>query len=185
MIYAKNGIIIDNDKRKIFKLSSGQVINKDKTKINVFDFDEIDFNLADYSSNTILVPKIQEMPSWLLLKCRFDKNNSFENKKYNFRCSNSLLKELNQELLKRIYKPLFIPVIAILCCYLIIFPKNNTSYKRNRKIVFLLSFLIIVLSEASLRYSANSPLATIFYLACPWIVFFSIYSIFYHRTKHV
>ncbi len=185
MIYAKNGIIIDNDKRKIFKLSKGQVINKDKSKINVFDFDEIDFNLADYSSNTILVPKIQEMPSWLLLKCRFNKNNSFENKKYNFKCSNSLLKELNQELLKRIYKPLFIPIIAILCCYLIIFPKNNTLYKKNRKIVFLLSFLIIVLSEASLRYSASSPLATIFYLACPWIFFLGIYSIFYHRTKHV
>ena len=32
---------------------------------------DIDFNLADYSSNTILSPKIQEMPSTLLLSCLF------------------------------------------------------------------------------------------------------------------
>ena len=47
MIYAKNGNIIDNDKKKIFKLYEGQVINKENKKINVFKFDEIDFNLAD------------------------------------------------------------------------------------------------------------------------------------------
>ena len=37
---------------------------------------------------------------------------------------NSIKKEIDQELLKRIYKPLFIPIIAIMCCYLIIFPKK-------------------------------------------------------------
>ena len=62
-IYAKNGLIIDNNERKIFKLFDGKVINNEKSKINVFEFDQIDFNLAEYSSNTILVPKIQEIPS--------------------------------------------------------------------------------------------------------------------------
>ena len=47
-------------KKKIFKLFDGEVINNEKTKINVFKFDQIDFNLADYSTNTILVPKVQE-----------------------------------------------------------------------------------------------------------------------------
>ena len=36
MIYAKNGSILENDKRKVFKLFNGQVINKDKDKINSF-----------------------------------------------------------------------------------------------------------------------------------------------------
>ena len=107
MIYAKNGVIIDNDKIKIFKLSNGQVINKDKSKINVFKFDEIDFNLADYSSNTIIVPKIQEMPSIILFKCRINNGVNYENKKYNFKCTNSLIKEIDQELLKE-YTNLFI-----------------------------------------------------------------------------
>ena len=61
-------------KKKGFKLYKGQVINKDKDKINIFEFDEIDFNLADYSSNTIIVPKIQEIPSKMLLFCRLNQN---------------------------------------------------------------------------------------------------------------
>ena len=186
MIYAKNGNIIDNEKRKVFKLLKGQVINKEKKKINVFEFDEIDFNLADYSSNTILVAKIQEMPSIRLLKCSFKFSNykSFD-KKYNFRCDDSIRNEINQELFKRFYKPLYIPVIAIMCCFLIIFPKNNIRYKKNRKITFLITFLIIVLSEASLRYSTTSNLTTSIYLILPWVSFIIVYLIFYSRAKYV
>ena len=57
MIYAKNGSIIENNKKKVFRLFNGQVINKDQDKINLFQFDQIDFNLADYSTKTILVAK--------------------------------------------------------------------------------------------------------------------------------
>ena len=63
MIYAKNGVIIDNDQKKSFQLFDGKVINVEERKINVFEFDQIDFNLADYSTNTILVPKLQERSS--------------------------------------------------------------------------------------------------------------------------
>tara|TARA_B100000575_G_C23116966_1_gene645819 strand:- start:1072 stop:2187 length:1116 start_codon:yes stop_codon:yes gene_type:complete len=186
MIYAKNGNIIDNDKRKIFKLFEGQVINKEKKKINVFEFDEIDFNLADYSSNTILVAKIQEMPSIKLLKCSFEFSNYNDfDSRYNFRCDNSIKNEIKEELFKRFYKPLYIPVIAVMCCFLVIFPKNNIQYKKNRKITFITTFLIIVLSEASLRYSTTSNFTTIIYLALPWLSFMIIYLIFYNRTKNV
>ena len=67
--YAKNGLIIDNNNKKVFRLYNGKVINKDKKKINAFEFDQIDFNLADYSSSTIVVPKIQEVNSRILLSC--------------------------------------------------------------------------------------------------------------------
>ena len=45
MIYAKKGILIDNEKQKIFKLLNGRVINNENSKINIFDFEGIDFNL--------------------------------------------------------------------------------------------------------------------------------------------
>ena len=186
MIYAKNGSIIENDKKKVFKLYDGQVINKDKNKINIFEFDEIDFNLADYSSNTIIVAKIQEIPSLLLLKCRFNYINKIVDiKKYNFNCNDPLKKEIEQELFKRFYKPLYIPLIALMSCFLVIVPKNNTSYKRNRKIIFFITFLIIVFSEASLRYSSISNLSTFLYIIIPWVLFILIYLIFYKQTKNV
>ncbi len=185
IIFAKYGTIIENEKQKIFKLYDGQVINDDETKINVFEFEQIDFNLADYSSNTILVPKIQEMPSLILLKCKFNIPNKYiDIKKYNFTCKKSLKEAIDQEIYKRFYKPLYIPVIAIMCSLLIIFPKNNILYKRNRKIVFLITFLIIVLSEASLRYSTVSSIGNLFYLISPWVIFLIIYIFFYLRVKN-
>lgn len=185
MIYAKNGILIDENQRKIFKLYNGQVINKEKAKINVFAFDQIDFNLADYSSNTILVPKIQEVPSSQLLECSFKFYFKFFNEKVNFKCEEKISKDINQELLKRFYKPLFIPIIAILCCYLIIVSKNNINYRRNRKIIFLLTFSFLILSEASLRYSTLSPTTIIIYLLTPWVFFSLTYLIFLNWTKNV
>ena len=60
MIYAKDGILVDNDRQKIFKLFKGKVINNEESRINVFEFDQIDFNLKDFTSNTITVPKVQK-----------------------------------------------------------------------------------------------------------------------------
>ena len=103
----------------------------------------------------------------------------------NFNCQKSLIKEINQELFKRFYKPLYIPIIGLLCCFLIIVPKNNYNYKKNRKIVFLVTFLMIVLSEASLRYSTLSNFNTIFYLLLPWLIFIFIYFVLNIRLKNV
>ena len=60
MIYAKNGILIDKENKKIFRLYDGKILNLDKSKINIFEFDKIDFNLAEYSTNTILTPKFKK-----------------------------------------------------------------------------------------------------------------------------
>ena len=183
MIYAKNGIIIDDGKKKIFRLFEGKVINNEESKINVFEFDQIDFNLADYSSNTITVPKIQEIPSMELFGCFF----SFI-KKSNidaFKCEGPLIKEIKQELLKRFYKPIYIPIVSILCCLLILVSKSNISYEKNKRIIFLLTFLLLILSETSLRYSASSNLSLAVYIAIPWIVFLIIYLFFYKKVKNV
>ena len=184
-IHAKNGLIIEDEKRKVFKLYDGQVINKDDTKINVFKFEEIDFNLKDYSSNTILYPKIQEMPSTVLLSCMIKRlSNENRNVKYNFKCEKNLKKEVQQELFKRFYKPLYIPIITLMCCFLIIVPKNHIYYKRNQKIIFLITFLIIILSEGSLRYSSISNLTSLVYLIIPWLIFISLYLFFYKRIRY-
>ena len=45
---SKKWVLIDNAENKNFYFYDGKVINKEKSKINVFKFDQIDFNLADY-----------------------------------------------------------------------------------------------------------------------------------------
>ena len=108
------------------------------------------------------MPKIQEIPSNDLFRCivRLKKNEVIpENRQ--FSCKQSIVNEITQELFKRFYKPLYIPIVAILCCFLIITSKNNINYEKNRKIVFLVTFFILILSEASLRYSTSSNSALV------------------------
>ena len=188
MIYSKSGVLIDNESIKIFRLYDGKVINKEKSKINVFKFDQIDFNLADYSTNTILVPKVQEQPSFSLIKCVIllnDINFFKEIKIKNLNCQKSFMKDAYQELFKRFYKPLYIPIIGLLCCFLIIIPKNNFNYQKNKKIIFLITFLLLIVSEASLRYSTQSNFSTALYLFLPWLIFILIFFIFNNRLKNV
>ena len=185
MIYAKDGVIIDDNQKKSFQLFDGKVINNEKKKINVFGFDQIDFNLADYSSNSILVPKIQEKSSKNLLTCLLIFQKKISKSKIYSQCDKSLSKEINQELFKRFYKPLYIPLIALLCCFLVLVPKNNFKYSKNKKIIFLLTFFTIIFSEASLRYSSISKISTYIYFIMPWISFCLVYLFFYRRSKNV
>ena len=175
MIYAKNGVIIDNNQRKSFQLFNGKVINNEKKKINVFGFEQIDFNLADYSSNSILVPKIQERSSKYLVTCLLIFQQKISEFKSDTSCDKSLSKEINQELFKRFYKPLYIPLIGLLCCFLILAPKNSFKYHKNKKLIFLLTLFVIIFSEASLRYSSISTTSTYIYFIIPWISFGLIY----------
>ena len=186
MIYAKNGVLIDSNNKKIFRLFNGKILNLEKSKINTFEFEQIDFNLAEYSTNTILHPKIQELPTSNLYKCStqiLENNIVLEDR--NLTCQPSIFNEILQELFKRFYKPLYIPLIALLCCFLTIVSKNNENYKRNQRIIFLVTFFILVMSEATLRYSTMSYSATVLYLAIPWISFFLVYIYFYLRIKNV
>ena len=188
MIYARSGKIFDQSNKKIFRLFNGKVINKDKDKINVFEFDQIDFGLSEFSSNTILVPKIQEVSSMQLLSCSIDTMFKSDLKIRNYKswkCDINVIEEVNQELLKRFYKPTYIPLIALICAFLIILPKNSLGYKSQSRLTFFCGFLFLVISETTLRYSTTSNLSMIIYLALPWILFIFAYSLFYIKVKNV
>ena len=187
IIYAKNGFIESDSASKKFKLFNGEVINKNKSEINVFKFDEIDFNLSDFTSGTILVPKIQELSSQKLFNCYFaikkEININFNNN--DFLCEKNIKKNIQQELLKRFYKPLYIPVISLLSCFLIVLSKSNINYKKNKYRTASLIFLTLIISEGSLRYSTSSNITTTVYLLLPIILFILIYYFLKKRLRHV
>ena len=187
IIYAKNGYIENDSASKKFKLFDGEVINKNKNEINVFKFDQIDFNLSDFTSSTILVPKIQELSSQKLFDCYFaiKKQTNINIKNNDFLCEEALEKNIKQELFKRFYKPLYIPVISLLSCFLIVLSKSNVGYKKNKYKTISLIFLILIISEASLRYSASSNITTNVYLLLPIIFFILTYYFLKKRLTHV
>ncbi len=184
MTYANRGEILELNEIKIFKLFNGKVIDKKKNKINVFEFDQIDFNLSVYATNTILTPKLQETSSKNLFNCflsNFIKNNKIDSRN----CNVVLIDEINQELLKRFYKPIYIPLIGIICSFLIILPKNSSSYKSQVRLTFIFGFILLIFSETSLRYSTTSITTSIIYLLTPWVIFLTSYLLFIRRAKNV
>ncbi len=182
MIYAKKGIIVDNLSQKTLKLYNGRVINNENSKINLFNFDQINFSLNNLSSNTITTPKIQELNISALLSCFFDiKDNEFKD----LICEKKLNKEIKQELFKRLHKPIYIPLITLFSCFLLLYSKNNKNFKTKINLIFLIIFFLIIYSEVSVRYSVISTNLTIIYLLIPFIIFFLVYLLFYRMTKNV
>ena len=180
-IYAKSGILIDSGNRKVFRLFDGKVINKDQDKINIFVFDEIDFNLKNFSSNTITVPKIQEISTLTLLSCFVNINA----KKFElFKCD-KVINEIKEELLKRLYKPIYIPLISLFCGFLLLNSRSKNNYQRKNNIIFGITFILLILSEMSLRYSFSSNFLTLTYLLLPLIIFIISYISFYKIVKNV
>jgi lipopolysaccharide export system permease protein len=180
IIIAEDGLLIINNNQKIFKLRNGKVINNENDKINIFEFDIINFDLSKIITNTITVPKIQEIHTTTLLICIFD----LLSKENNFECKKEVNNEIKQELMKRIYKPLYIPIIALISCYLFLYSKNHYNYKLLRNSVFLINFFLIVISEASLKYSSESIYTLAIFIILPLIIFFITYLFLYKIFKN-
>jgi len=182
MIYASKGRLVETESQKILKLWDGKVINFENSRINLFEFEQINFSLQNLSTKTITVPKIQEIDTKILLSCFFDiENNKFDR----FDCTERLVKEVKVELIKRLYKPLYIPLIVLFSCFLILYSKNQKNYKTQINLVFIATFFLLVYSEVSTQYSAISPNLTILYLVIPVIIFIIGYLFFYRLVKNV
>ena len=182
MIYAEKGTLIDTETQKTLKLFNGRVINIEKSKINLFNFDQINFSLKNLSSNTITTPKIQEVSTIKLLSCFSDIEVKIDE---SFRCKQRLINDVKQELLKRLHKPIYIPIITLFSCFLLLYSKNTKNFKTRVNLIFLLIFFILIYSEVSVRYSVLSINLTILYLLVPLLIFIVGYLFFYRKARNV
>ena len=182
MIYAKKGFLIDNDTYKALNLFEGRIIDIENSKINIFKFDRINFNLKNLNTKTITTPKLQELDTLSLLSCVF----YIENKKFkDFNCHKNIINEVKVELINRIHKPLYTPVIILFCCFLILFSKKQANYNYKRNIIFIIGFLLLIFSEVTVRYSIISNSLMNAYLISPIIILIYGYLLFSKLSKNV
>jgi lipopolysaccharide export system permease protein len=180
MIYAKTGLLVNDDKYKKFLLFDGKIINIRDNKINTFKFDQIDFGLQSFSSNSIIKPKIQETSSNILIKCVFthiDKN--LQN------CNIDSLNEIKQELSKRFFKPIYIPLITLICCLLFLSGKYGKDYNKIKFYLFLIILLTMIISESSIRHVGENNALLILIFSIPFILFIIFYFFSYLKLKYV
>ena len=174
VIYAKQGFLDSGDK-KIFKLLEGKIISTNNNRLISFEFDKIDYDLSKFESRTIKVAKIQELPTRKIMECSISLMREISYREKSFLCDFESLKNINQEIYKRFIKPMFFPLLTLVCCFLLTFSKieNNFSFKTIK--VFLYIFLILVLSEILMRYIESSQLLFILVIILPIMIYFLIY----------
>ena len=177
MIYAKNGILVNEGKNRYFELTDGKMINKDNGKITNFAFKKINFNLNKFDSKSTSFPKIQELTSNLLIQCMYFDFKNEKNKLVSrlLNCDNASIKNVQQEIFKRFYKPIYFPLLALISCLLIFKSKESVKYNYYRIYLFLTIFSVLVVSEISLRYAAYNALGMYFFILFPIFIFFTIY----------
>ena len=183
IIYAREGFLDDTDK-KIFKLLKGKIVSTNNNKLISFEFDKIDYDLSKFESRTIKIAKMQELPSKKIIECSISLMKGISYREKMFLCDLNSLKNIKQEIYKRFVKPIYFPLLTLVCCFLLTFSKieNNFSFKTIK--VFSYVFLILVLSEILMRYIESSQLIFILVIVMPIIIYFLIYKFLISKVSN-
>ena len=182
IIYAQEGFLID-DNKKLFRLLNGKIISTNDNKLISFQFDKIDYDLSKFSSKTIKVPKIQELSSIKIMKCSLSLMSDENYVDEIFTCELGKLKNLNQELYKRFIKPLYLPLLTLICCFLLTISKEQNNYTINSIKVFLFVFLILVISETLMRYAEGSKIHLFSLICLPILFYYITYNFLIKKIK--
>ena len=171
IIFAERGYLTDDNNKRFLNLVNGKILSKNNDKLVSLDFEKINYDLSTLQSKSITNLKIQEIGSLKLLNCVYSIYKGFSYKDNSFNCEKDKLKDFNKELYKRFIQPFFILSIVTYCCFLIIF--NRSQKKYNYKIIklFFQIFLIIIISEFTLRYINTSINLLYFLLLLPFVFF--------------
>ena len=183
IIYAQEGFL-DNTDKKIFKLLNGKIISTNKNRLISFEFEKIDYDLSKFESRTIKIAKMQELPTKKILECSISLMREVSYREKMFLCDYESLKNINQEIYKRFIKPMYFPLLTLVCCFLLTFSKieNNFTFKTIK--VFLFIFLILVLSEIIMRYIESSQLLFSLVIILPVGIYFLIYNFLISKVSY-
>ena len=177
-IYAKEGKIINQNKKTYIKLFDGEIINIKNKKINTFSFSETEIDLSKYKTKTTTYPKIQEISTVRLLNCiSFDSFKLFFSSiKSEYNCENNNTKIFFQEFFKRLYLPLYIPLVALISSVMILHSKDSFRFNRFKNIIFSTGIFLIILSEITVRYFGTNINYNLILLFIPLVIFILVYS---------
>ena len=181
-IIAKSGYVIKKGGYDFLILFDGivqkeKVKNNEDNKISTINFTKTEINLSKYASRTITHPKIQERTSAALLAClmkfttsiftNFNLNDWASENCYYWTDEEDMKRNTNEyfnELNRRFILPFYIPLIGLICCFLLSSKRENKN-SLLRLFCSLTGLLIIIFAEISLRSADNSKtLLYIFYI---------------------
>ena len=140
-IIARKGTVININNKNYLQLFDGSIHQKNKTNtVNVVRFDKTIFDFTKYKTDIIKTQKVQEQSTLWLLK--------------NYKTTNE--KNILEEIHKRIFKPLFIPIISFLCCFLLYTNNEKINLTKLKTIIFSISIFFLIFIEILLNLSSSN-----------------------------
>ena len=171
-LITKNKIILENGFIQSYETNDTmRLIQFNKTLLN---FDNLD-------NRVIKDIKIQETSTLKILSCL--KNHYYNNisDEYVKNCPKNNIAIVIETFSRRIIMPLYIPLVSILISFMLIHTKNKKTKILTRYIFFILSFILLVLSELLVRYSGLSNIGFYTYLFSPIILLPILYLVLVNK----
>ncbi len=184
IIIANSGEIVNDDGDFSFKLSDGKIINVDKDLSFNLGFKETIYELSKFSTKTRKQKKLNETDSFILINCleRF----TDKRKDNNFRCESKnsfLIKDIYEELFKRVINPIYIIILSLISSLVILKPKVNFLKSYFKTLLFILGFAIIIFSELSYKFIFFQEYIEIVFIGLPIILITFFYLYILLKTK--
>jgi len=179
-IIAKDGILGDDKKSLILFNGNIQKLNKTGS-INIIKFEKTVLNFSGLSTKSITQPKIQETSTLKILYCLLNKNIEFI---HNCSREKKSLMDNKIEFNKRFGMPFYIPVISLICAFLLSSRRDKKSYSYNKYIYFFVCFLMLTLSEILVTYSGISWNYTAIYYLLPMTLLPFFYFLLIRKFKY-
>ena len=162
-IVAKYGHLGNDEISLVLFDGNIQKLNKNG-QINIIKFKKTTLNFSALTTKSITEPKIQETSTLRIFNCLRNKNVTFT---HNCDRKKKTLMDNKIELNKRFGMPIYIPLISLICSFLLASRRDKKIYSYNKYIYFFACFLILVLSEILVRYSGLSWNHTAIYYLFP------------------
>ena len=179
-IFAKYGSLGDDKASLILYNGNIQKLGKDGN-INIIKFEKTSLNFSKLTTKSITSPKIQETSTLKIFNCMLGMN---ANNTHNCNKEKKSLMDNKIEFNKRFGMPIYIPLISLICAFLLTSRKDKKIYYYNKYIYFFICFLILALSEISVRYSGTSLNHTFVYYLAPIILLPMFYLILIKKFKY-
>ena len=178
-IFARSGYLNKDEKLLILYNGTIQKLNEDGN-VNVVKFETTTLNLYGISAKSISDPKIQETSTINILSCLIYKYTNIHNCQQNKKSFMDNRIEIN----KRFGMPIFIPLLSLVCSFLLSSRRDKKTYSYNKYIYFAIGFTILALAEIIVRYSGISWTHTFFYYLFPLGMIPLFYFILIRKFKY-
>jgi len=153
-IIAKKGRVVNIDDNNYLELIDGFIHEKNQQQnITVVKFEKTIFDFTKYQTEIAKYTKLAEQSTlWLFKNYKSKKN-----------------KDMLEEIHKRIFKPLFIPFVAFLCCFLLYTNNEKINLTRLKIFIFSLSTILIIFIEILIGLSTKNYLLQFLFYMLPFI----------------